>query len=157
MTHFQYVPNLCWRIISSGGDPCFSVMVVVRSEYIIPNGSSLATKCPRAYTKRTFHANISVQIYNIFKYLELTAFMINFLTSEIRYLIQITVRLEGKKTDLITSDDGLHCQMVFNDLIIDIGSTATTSDSRQQGFKGHFILAELTQRWGCLITLPSLD
>lgn len=34
--------------MTSGGEPIVADKVVVRSEYMIPNGSSLAIKCPRA-------------------------------------------------------------------------------------------------------------
>lgn len=43
------VPSLCWRVISSGGEPFLSLIVVVRSPYMIPNGSSWATRWPRAW------------------------------------------------------------------------------------------------------------
>lgn len=42
------LPSLCCRVMTSGGEPIVSDTVVVRSEYMIPSGSTLATKCPRA-------------------------------------------------------------------------------------------------------------
>lgn len=46
------VPSLCWRVITSGGEPAVCDIVDVRSWNMIPSGSSFAIMWPRAYDSK---------------------------------------------------------------------------------------------------------